>query len=294
MTRLIPLTVVIPCYGRQEKLARAVDSVLIQPVLPQEIIIVDDGSPLPLKLPELKNLSCHIRIIRLPVNSGAAEARNVGLQASKTDWVSFLDSDDWLLPNTMQLRWKFVSEEEMRAPVKGRTVYGCGWQDTLINGMLHAFYSARKKVSSLRLLFIGPDESNGAIERLKIKEPEIFVDVIDLGLVKNHEEYLLVSDVLCMPSYREGFGSIVIDAAALGVPCIGSRISGLVDSVSDGKSGFLFNAGDVVELEKIIVRLESDRKLLSIMGRAATERVKNYFSSQILYRHLKNFYESQL
>ena len=160
--------------------------------------------------------------------------------------------------------------------------------------VLHAFSSARKKVSSLRLLFIGPDESDGAIERLKIKEPEIFVDVIDLGLVKNHEEYLLVSDVLCMPSYREGFGSIVIDAAALGVPCIGSRISGLVDSISDGKSGILFTAGDIVELEKIIVRLESDRKLLSIMGRAATERVKNYFSSQILYHHLRNFYESQL
>lgn len=134
MARLIPLTVVIPCYGREQKLARAVNSVLIQPVLPREIIIVDDGSPLPLKLPEFKDLGCHVKIIRLPVNSGAAEARNVGLQASKTDWVSFLDSDDWLLPNTMHLRWKFVSEEEMRAPLKGRTVYGCGWQDTLING----------------------------------------------------------------------------------------------------------------------------------------------------------------
>lgn len=160
--------------------------------------------------------------------------------------------------------------------------------------MLRAFAGARKKVSSLKLLFIGPDESNGAIDQLRLNEPEIFIDVTDIGLVNNHEEYLVVSDVLCMPSYREGFGTVVIDAAALGVACIGSRIPGLVDSISDGESGILFDVGKLDELQNLIIKLESDKDLLRNLGSVASERVKNYFSSEMLYDYLKKFYEKHL
>lgn len=134
MIKTIPLTFIIPCYGRQQKLERAVASILAQAVQPEEIIIVDDASPEPLVLPPEMITMGHLRLIRQPVNGGAAQARNTGMEAARTEWVSFLDSDDWLLPNTLHQRWQFLQQEEDRAPQRGRAIYGCGWQDTLPDG----------------------------------------------------------------------------------------------------------------------------------------------------------------
>ena len=88
-----------------------------------------------------------------------------------------------------------------------------------------------------KLLFIGPDESNGLLEELLLKHSNIEEKIISLDIVQNHENYLAISDVLCLPSSSEGFGSIVIEAAALGIPSIGFDIVGLSDSIENGFSG---------------------------------------------------------
>lgn len=136
MTQTIPLTFIIPVYGRQEKLHRAIRSILSQPLQPEEVIIVDDASPEPLILPPELAATGRARLIRQSVNGGAAQARNTGMRAAQSNWISFLDSDDWLLPNTLPQRWQYLQHEESRARQKGRTVYGCGWQDTLPDGTI--------------------------------------------------------------------------------------------------------------------------------------------------------------
>lgn len=142
---------------------------------------------------------------------------------------------------------------------------------------------------TVRLLFVGPDE-DGEIERLKGKRPSLFSGVIDIGFVSAPEMYLALSDVLCLPSYREGFGSIVIDAASVGVPTIGSRIPGLVDAIVDGETGVLFPAGDIDELSDIMFRFCRNVETGKIMGRAAKKRAEIDFSADVLYAALKDFY----
>lgn len=134
MVAVLPLTIIIPSYGRQQKLERAIASILSQAAQPVEIIVVDDASPDRLVLPEAVASTGRVRLIRQPVNGGAAQARNTGMEAARTDWVSFLDNDDWLLPDTLQERWQFLQNSEGQTVEKGRTVYGCGWQDTLSDG----------------------------------------------------------------------------------------------------------------------------------------------------------------
>lgn len=158
--------------------------------------------------------------------------------------------------------------------------------------MLRGFSIAREAAPHMRLLYIGPDETNGELDELRVSQPDLFLSVIERGSVTNHEEYLLLSDVLCMPSYREGFGSIVIDAAAVGVPCIGSRIVGLTDSVVDGVTGLLHEAGSVMELGALLLRIDEDRSLLKRLGLAAFDRARTDFSSHIVTRHLIDFYLS--
>jgi glycosyltransferase involved in cell wall biosynthesis len=123
--------------------------------------------------------------------------------------------------------------------------------------------------------------------------PEAFNGVIDIGKVDHHEAYLAISDVLCLPSYREGFGSIVIDAAAMGVPAIGTRIAGLVDSIEDGKTGVLVPAGDISKFAGAMLSMIEDQPRRIKMGIAARHRVEADFTADKLYASLRDYYLSQ-
>lgn len=156
--------------------------------------------------------------------------------------------------------------------------------------IIYAFSRLVKHYPNCLLLFVGPDESDGELEALSVDKPALFKQVISVGQVDNHEAYLAIADVLCLPSYREGFGTIVIDAAAMGKPTIGSDIVGLVDSIENHKTGLLFPAGDVDALtEAMRSFLESPGKQEK-MGVAARNRVEQFFSADILYSELKNLY----
>ena len=155
--------------------------------------------------------------------------------------------------------------------------------------ILEAFSRVRVVEPRARLLFVGPDE-DGDIARLSEIRPELLSGVIDIGQVSDPEVYLAVSDVLCLPSYREGFGSIVIDAAAIGVPTIGSNIPGLVDAIVDGDTGVLFPVGDIDELVNAMLRFCKNVEIGKAMGRAAMRRTEVYFSADVLYAALKEFY----
>ncbi len=126
----IPLTLIIPVYGRAEGLKRALTSVAAQQVFPDEIIIVDDGSTPPAILPET-NIPLPVRIVRHTQNRGPAAARNTGMKAARTKWVSFLDSDDQLIPDTLHLRF---AAAEKSGSENERIVSGCGWIDIRPDG----------------------------------------------------------------------------------------------------------------------------------------------------------------
>jgi glycosyltransferase involved in cell wall biosynthesis len=161
--------------------------------------------------------------------------------------------------------------------------------------LLNAFYRVRKANIRARLLFVGPDESEGEIDLLRETIPDIFTSVININRgVDNHEIYLAASDVLCLPSYKEGFGSIVIDAAALGVPAIGSNIPGLVDSIEDGQTGVLFSPGDIDGLAGLMLNFMVKPEKYSLMRIAARKRVEKYFTADLLYVALKTFYVNQV
>jgi glycosyltransferase involved in cell wall biosynthesis len=100
---------IIPTYGRPAFIRDAVDSVLNQTVRDLECIVVDDASPSPVDLPGGPRL----RVIRRPVNGGAAAARNTGIQASQGVFLTFLDDDDLVTPDRLEIGLRGVD----RAPV---------------------------------------------------------------------------------------------------------------------------------------------------------------------------------
>jgi glycosyltransferase involved in cell wall biosynthesis len=106
------------------------------------------------------------------------------------------------------------------------------------------------------------------------------------------ERYMAAADIFCLPSYREGFGMTIIEAAACGVPAVASRIYGISDAVADGKTGLLYPAGDVHALTQALLRLSADDELRKQMGDEARGRARAMFLSESIARDMVTLYDS--
>ncbi len=91
------ISVIVPIYNVEEYLPKCVDSIINQSYKNLEIILVDDGSPdnSPQICDEYAQKDSRIKVIHKE-NGGLSDARNVGLKASNGEYVSFIDSDDWI------------------------------------------------------------------------------------------------------------------------------------------------------------------------------------------------------
>ena len=100
MEKLI-LSVIIPVYNVEKYLRKCVDSVLAQDIADMEVILIDDGSPdnCGAICDEYAEKDARVKVIHKE-NEGVATARNVGLDIARGKYITFVDSDDYLLPNT--------------------------------------------------------------------------------------------------------------------------------------------------------------------------------------------------
>ncbi|GAB4236054.1 MAG: glycosyltransferase family 4 protein [Stanieria sp.] len=93
-------------------------------------------------------------------------------------------------------------------------------------------------------------------------------------LVQLYEE----ADILINPSLSESFGMSLVEAMAMGLPVIASRVGGMTGIVEEGKTGILFEPDNPIALAEAIMQLIKDEQLRTIMGEAGHQRVLNYFS----------------
>lgn len=108
------------------------------------------------------------------------------------------------------------------------------------------------------------------------------------------ERYMAAADIFCLPSHREGFGQVIIEAGASGVPAVASKIYGITDAIEDGKTGLLFQAGDVSALTQALLKLIVDQGLRQQMGEAARLRALELFPSDKITRGILALYSELL
>lgn len=140
------------------------------------------------------------------------------------------------------------------------------------------------------LLLVGPDE-DGINEQFSsfINSRNSRIKIIPY--TENPEKYMAAADVLVLPSHREGFGVVIIEAAAIGIPAIGSNIYGIRDAVQDAVTGLLFEKENYLDLFGRMKQLASDASLRSSMGAAAAERVKKCFDQKIVIKLFVDYYK---
>lgn len=163
--------------------------------------------------------------------------------------------------------------------------------DKGIFDLVLAFDKLLKEYENVKLFLIGPDEENienQICEFLKSK------NVIRIDYVSNPQEILNIADVLVLPSYREGFGTIVIEAASMGIPCIASDIYGLNDAIVNNKTGLLHKVKDMDDMiEKYEYLIENKNKIKEY-GVNAKVRVYNNFKDEQLSNELKKYIDKFL
>lgn len=143
------------------------------------------------------------------------------------------------------------------------------------------------------LFFVGPDEQNMQIE-IKHLMGSRSEYMHFIGHTDEPEFYMAAADVLCLPSYREGFGTVVIEAAAIGVPAIASRIYGITDAVVDGKTGLLHEPHDVNAIKSCMQNMMNNRALRLKLGEQARVRVVKEFNSKAMTQEWVNFYRKNI
>lgn len=112
------------------------------------------------------------------------------------------------------------------------------------------------------------------------------------GVTDDIGKWYQVMDVLVLPTYREGFPNVPLEAAACAVPTVASRATGAIDSVVDGETGLLVDVKDVKQTAAAIVRLASDEALRHQLGRAARERVITKFRPEDIWQGYLDIYNS--
>lgn len=145
--------------------------------------------------------------------------------------------------------------------------------DKGLNELLEAFKILSCEYPDMYLLLVGPEEAGG----LSPSSRDFLLHherVIRTGYQERPEEFMAAMDVLVLPSYREGFAVVNIEAAAMGIPVISTDIEGPKDSVLNNKTGLLVavkSVNDLVAAMRKMMASEAMRARMSAEGRIWAE-----------------------
>ena len=156
-------------------------------------------------------------------------------------------------------------------------------RDKGIVELTQAFLDLSAKYPNLFLLLVGPFEpdldplpmsTRATIE----KNPRIR----STGFCPEPERYLGTADIFCLPSHREGFGSVVVEAGAMGLPAVATDIIGLQDALEHGRTGLLTPAKNANALAEALELLVTQPELRRALGVEARKRAEQTFDSRIV------------
>jgi glycosyltransferase involved in cell wall biosynthesis len=159
--------------------------------------------------------------------------------------------------------------------------------------LAHSFNEVCSKYDNTHLVIVGPDEQ-GVGEEVESICASCKQKVHIAGYTDVPEQYFASADVFCLPSYREGFGVVIIQAASAGIPSIGTKIYGVVDTIEDGKTGLLYHPRDVDGLTSKMIEMIKRPDLRKMMGTNARIRASEKFSKGIATKALVDYYKSLL
>jgi len=165
----------------------------------------------------------------------------------------------------------------------GRLIPRKGFSD-----LLEAFRLVRNQQLAW-LIIIGAGELKSDLQNLAHKLG-LEDDVLFLGYQDNPFKFISRSNVFVLSSHWEGFGSVIIEAMACGIPVVSTRCpSGPDEIITDGVNGLLVPVGDVTAMSDAILKLLTDRELAKRIAEAGRRRAEDFRVEKIIVEYEKVF-----
>lgn len=148
-----------------------------------------------------------------------------------------------------------------------------------VNELMEAFLKIGRK--DIFLFIIGAPDEIDSLDQCLLAKVKVMDNVVFTGSISDPERYVAASDFFVLPSYREGFPNTILEAGALGIPSIVTRINGMIDLIEEGETGF-------------VCEIKSTDTLCEAMNKALAQTKQKYkMMSENVYTTVKNDFDAE-
>ncbi|MDN3707765.1 glycosyltransferase family 4 protein [Myroides ceti] len=167
----------------------------------------------------------------------------------------------------------------------GRLVKDKGLEELIL-----AFQKLSKTSKNIKLLIVGAFEENMTLSKEIIDTLYKNPNILYVGPQKDVRPFFKAMDVFVLPSYREGFGIVLIEAGAMKIPSITTDIAGCNEVIIDNKTGFLIKRKDVKDLFEKMKYVVENKQQIKMMKENARDRVHDRYSQDTVWKNAKETY----
>jgi glycosyltransferase involved in cell wall biosynthesis len=233
------------------------------------------------------------------VKEGLCRAEAIKVLLNGT--INGIDAETSFNPDRFEANVRYEVRKAYNIPAEALVVGFAGRivRDKGIIELAQAWKVLSKEFSNAHLLIIGPFEPQDPVpleieEQLRIDERVHLTGWIEPEQIPKH---LLAMDILALPTYREGFGNVLLEASAMRLPIVVSRVPGCIDAVIDGNTGTLIPSHDATALADALRIYLGNADLRQRHGLAGRARVLRDFRpedlSQAIYQEYVRLLEDK-
>lgn len=167
-------------------------------------------------------------------------------------------------------------------------------RDKGIEELLRAFEVVQAVRPDTRLLLIGDHEEGDPLPPKTRRELDSLPGILRTGFIPDVTTYYPLMTVLALPTYREGFPTVALEAAAAGIPVVTTEATGAFDAVQDGQTGWRVPVGDQAALACALLEAIQNPQEALRRGQAGRQWAARHFAPEVVQGRWIGFYEDLL
>jgi glycosyltransferase involved in cell wall biosynthesis len=156
------------------------------------------------------------------------------------------------------------------------------------------FRQVLERVPGAHLIVVGPEDTRDPPPVEAMAFLDTHPQVHRQGFADDPRPYFAAADVFVFPSYFEGFGNVLLEAAALAVPSVAFDVSGINEAVGHGESGFLVPFRDVDAMAAAAIELLTDDTLRARMSASARARTVRLYDQNVIWNGYLEIFDEML